>query len=129
MTEDSVLYGDGNGAPVPLDPVEQLLGASDQRIVDRINREHQLCQRAYGDALAHAIEAGLLLLGVKAELPHGRFMAWIEEHFAGSQRTANIYMQLAAVPQVSNSQDAANLTIGAALKQLAAQRAGAGAGA
>jgi Protein of unknown function (DUF3102) len=122
MTDSSVLYGEVSGAPARLDPVEQLLGAVARETVDRINREHELCQRAYGDALAHAIEAGRLLLDVKAELAHGRFMAWIERHFAGSQRTANVYMQLACAPQMPNSQDAANLTIEAALKQVTRRR-------
>jgi hypothetical protein len=99
MTETSLLHGKVSDAPARLDAIEQPLGAVEQQTAERINREHELCQRAYRDALAHALEAGRLLLDAKAKLPHGRFMPWIEKHFAGSQRTANVYKQLADAPR------------------------------
>lgn len=86
--------------------------------VARINEEHQACQRAYGDALAHALEAGRLLSEVKMQLRHGEFGLWLGEHFEGSDRTARTYMQLAAAPE-QERQRVADLSLRQARDEIA----------
>lgn len=62
-------------------------------VMASINREHELCQRAYLTALEHAINAGNLLRQVRQHT-HG-WRDYLETHFTGSDRTAQLYMQLA----------------------------------
>jgi hypothetical protein len=57
---------------------------------------------AHADALAaartsveHARRCGELLLKVKARLPHGRFLPWVEGNCPFSQRTGTNYMRVA----------------------------------
>ena len=89
----------------------------DRATVARINEEHQAAQTAYDSALEHAVECGRLLAEVKGQLRHGEWLPWIEEHFEGSQRTAQVYMQLAASPQV-DPQTSAHSSIAGALRQV-----------
>ncbi len=64
-----------------------------ETLAERINAEHRACEEAATTALSHAMNAGDLLAGAKARLPHGGFGAWLEENFAGSGRTARAYMR------------------------------------
>lgn len=91
----------------------------DRQRVEQINQEHRLCVRSYEDALAHAVECGRQLAAVRAEMPHGEWLPWLAEHFDGSVRIAQRYMQLAAAPQLQNASETTHLTIEAALKQIA----------
>ena len=60
-----------------------------------INHHHQqACLRA-GEAINHAIEAGKLLMRVKARLPHGEFGNWLEKNLEVSDRHARRYMAAA----------------------------------
>ena len=90
----------------------------DRATIDLINEEHELCERASQDALGHAIEAGKLLTEVKAQLNHGEWLPWIDENFTGSERTAQIYMQVAGKQEVLNTQTSALLSIAGALEQI-----------
>jgi hypothetical protein len=79
-------------------PAHMIEAADEMSLVQlagAINREHQACGIAYQRALAHALAAGDLLVIAKAQVRHGRWEAWLAEHFAGSSRTARVYMQLA----------------------------------
>jgi hypothetical protein len=88
--------------------------------IERINRAHHAVEACYGDAVARAIECGQMLEAVKADLQHGRWLPWLEEHFDGSTRVAQTYMQLAASPLADeNAQSSAHFNIDAALKQIA----------
>ena len=64
--------------------------------VAKINEAHSACCKAAGDALSHAMRCGDLLAEAKATCGHGTWQAWLAENFTGSQRTARVYMQLAA---------------------------------
>ena len=64
-------------------------------LAEKANAEHRACEEAATTALSHAMNAGDLLAGAKARLPHGGFGAWLEENFAGSGRTARAYMRVA----------------------------------
>jgi hypothetical protein len=90
-------------------------------LADRINAEHHACVAATVSALEHATAAGALLLQAKAEQGHGAWLPWLEANFAGSVRTAQVYMRLARDPlklQVAKAQGAAHLSISGALQAL-----------
>lgn len=60
-----------------------------------INRFHELaCLRA-DEAIAHAKQAGLLLLEAKAALKHGEWLPWLEQNIFVSARQVQRYMQVA----------------------------------
>lgn len=92
--------------------------------IEAINREHHLCEQAYADALTHAVTCGSMLAAVKADLRHGEWGPWLKAHFEGSDRTAQVYMQLASVP-IENRSASADLptSIAGALKQVSTPRA------
>jgi hypothetical protein len=60
-----------------------------------INREHELCCCAAGQALDHAMKCGDLLAQAKADCEHGQWQQWLTDNFSSSARTARLYMQLA----------------------------------
>ncbi len=66
-----------------------------QNLAQRINDAHRAGNTALGNALEHYHRAGVLLNGVKAELPHGTWLGWLETNFDGTPRTAQRYMRLA----------------------------------
>lgn len=92
--------------------------------IEAINREHHLCERAYADALSHAVACGSMLTAVKADLRHGDWGPWLKEHFEGSDRTAQVYIQLAGTP-IETRRASADLptSIAGALKQISTPRA------
>ena len=60
----------------------------------RINVEHAAAVTGY---IAHAIEAGALLIEAKRELKRlegtgARWLPWLKKHFRFSERTAQLYM-------------------------------------
>jgi len=61
-----------------------------------INEEHHACERAALAAVRHALEAGRLLEEAKAGVKRGGWAGWLAKNFDGSQRTAQVYMQLHA---------------------------------
>jgi hypothetical protein len=67
-----------------------------QTLGKRVNEEHQLAFGSAQTAFQHALHCGELLLQVKAKLKHGKFLPWLRENFAGSQRHAYRYMKLSA---------------------------------
>lgn len=90
-----------------------------------INREHQACETTYQHALAHAFEAGRLLLEVKAELRHGEWLPWLQDNVEFSEKQAQRYMQLAshrAELEAANPTCVSDLGVAAALKQIAKPR-------
>ena len=52
-------------------------------------------RRSAEQAAAAAIEAGHKLIEAKSLLPHGSWLAWLEDHASISNRTARRYMQIA----------------------------------
>lgn len=74
-------------APPPAGPMAELI----KRINDAHN-EVRLSLKRTGEC---AIEAGLLLLEAKQVVKHGSFTEWVAAHCFFSERTAQLYMQLA----------------------------------
>lgn len=60
-----------------------------------INRHHELACKRADEAINHAVEAGKLLLEVKASLGHGQFTAWIGKNLAVSARQVQRYISAA----------------------------------
>lgn len=60
-----------------------------------INKHHALAQRAAGEAVEHAREAGKLLLQMKAGMEHGQWLPWLAANVSVSERQARRYMRAA----------------------------------
>lgn len=86
-----------------------------------LNDLHRQIEDHQGQAQQLAIEAGRVLLAIKVSLAHGEFTAWVEEHFEGSLRTAQTYMQLASASE-EEAQRVAGLSIRAARDEIAQPR-------
>src|SRR4051794_20192956 len=56
------------------------------------NAAHERCVAAVNEGLRHAMEAGRLLSEARGLVPHGGWTDWVEEHFAFSLRTAQMYL-------------------------------------
>jgi hypothetical protein len=65
------------------------------QLADAINNEHATAEAAVRDSVLHARQAGQLLQDVKARLPHGQFMLWVEQHCHFKYPTAALYMRIA----------------------------------
>lgn len=91
----------------------------------RINASHEACCRATGQALEHAMLCGELLAEAKADCEHGQWRLWLRDNFIGSQRTAQVYMRLAANRDAieSKAQRPAHLSVDGAMRLLATPRA------
>jgi len=90
-------------------------------LAEQINAEHQKWEAAARDALGHALKVGELLIEAKAQVTHGEWGAWVDENCAFSQRTAQLYMQVAR--EIEKSATVADLTLSDAAKLLAAPKA------
>jgi hypothetical protein len=64
-------------------------------LAGHINREHEKVEAALRTGLEHALAAGNLLLLAKKKLVHGRWLPWLKENVAFSERAAQSYMRIA----------------------------------
>jgi hypothetical protein len=81
-----------------------IVPAAEADLVRRINEAHQQVQIAFVATGVAAINVGLLLLEAKRVVRHGSWAEWIGVHCHFSERTAQVYMQLAKrfpKPQIS----------------------------
>jgi hypothetical protein len=65
-----------------------------KKIISQINGTHLIIEGMGDELIEKACIAGELLSKVKADLPHGTFMKWVEENLNFSHRTATNYMRL-----------------------------------
>ena len=94
-------------------------------LAECINEEHRRCEAAVTSALEHALAAGDLLLEARGTCPHGAWQAWLEGNFAGSVRTAQAYMRVAArrdEVEAAKTQSSAPLSLDRALRALSAAK-------
>jgi hypothetical protein len=89
-------------------------------LADEINHHHHECEVSFTTGANHAIEAGRLLLDAKKRCAHGDWGPWLGANFAGSKRTAQIYIQLAKDPAIlgANAQRVSHLSLRSAAAQL-----------
>jgi hypothetical protein len=87
----------------------------------RIRAEHEASAVAMQRGLEHAVNAGRLLIEAKAQLEHGQWLPWLQQHCQMSERSAQVYMRLARrVAEIkANPQATADLSIEAALALIA----------
>ena len=69
--------------------------------INEINRLDQLARTTASEAVELARQAGILLLKVKDELPHGEFTKWLKANVTVSQRQAQRYMAVAQGKPIS----------------------------
>lgn len=86
-----------------------------EELAQRINAAHAAFERS-GTLIEYAIEAGTLLVVAKAQVGHGKWLPWLEEHFDGSERTARNYMLVSERQETLNRQRVADLSLRAAIK-------------
>jgi len=88
------------------------------------NEAHKLAVESANKSLEHAIESGTALIAAKEQLAHGKWSLWLKKNFTASERTAQVYTQLAR----SNPQTSAD-SISDALEEIKrAERQAAGKG-
>jgi hypothetical protein len=127
MTILADIDGDGK-LTLPSGPVNRVVqyiaSASLVTLADDINREHQAAETAARSAIAHALQAGLLLIEAKRRLPHGEFLPWLKENCVVSERQAQNYMRAARNWQALEAKSApgADLTLKGALRLLSNRR-------
>jgi hypothetical protein len=74
----------------------------------RIKAEHEASALAVKRGLAHAINAGRLLIEAKDQLAHGQWLPWLREHCAVPERSAQRYMHLATYAAETESANLAD---------------------
>jgi hypothetical protein len=79
----------------------------------RANAEHAAYEATQSAAIAHAIACGEALNEAKAQLPHGEWLPWLRENFAGSRQTADNYRRIAANCQRAEAGEASGEGSGA----------------
>jgi len=93
-----------------------------QDLAERINEEHDNCERSLRQGLQHALNAGGLLIEARSLCPHGAWATWLEDNTTVSQRTAQLYMRVArGLPVLeAKAQHVADLTLREAAALLSA---------
>lgn len=103
-----------------LSPATDVAGMAD--LAAKINAAHREARDHATRAMDRALEAGDLLLKVKASLAHGQWLPWLEEHCPDiSARTAQGYMRLARDLPVQIRTDA-HLSLNGAKRLLSAPK-------
>jgi hypothetical protein len=69
-------------------------------IAIELNKLHELAFGTARQAVSYAKQAGMLLLQVKEQLPHGKFGPWCETNTSLSERTCQRYMAVALGKEV-----------------------------
>ena len=92
-------------------------------LVADINKACADAEHAVRSGVANAIRAGELLIKAQARVPHGQWLLWLKRHIRFSERTAQLYMQLAALDEANRQRVAdLNVPLRAALKMLRHER-------
>jgi len=66
-----------------------------ETLMEMANESAELAEQNLRDAVQHALRAGRALVAAKAQLPHGKWMAWLRTNFDRDIGTAARYMRLA----------------------------------
>jgi hypothetical protein len=85
--------------------MQHSLVRTDDDLAREINTEHGHVETYKHNTIRHAIRCGELLLEMKQRVGHGNWLAWVEEHFEASQRTARNYMEIAKSAAVADLGD------------------------
>jgi hypothetical protein len=77
----------------------------------RIRHEHEAGVLAIKRGLAHAVEAGKLLIEAREQIPHGQWLPWLREQCSVPERSARRYMELAAYAADTISANLADMAV------------------
>jgi hypothetical protein len=69
----------------------------------RIRIEHEATADSLRRSIEHAMTAGDLLIEAKAQVKHGEWLPWLDEHCGMAERTAQLYMRIAKGREVIES--------------------------
>jgi Protein of unknown function (DUF3102) len=105
---------DGHMTDLMIDSVR-----TDDDLAREINTEHGYVETHKHNTIKHAIRCGELLLEMKQRVGHGNWLAWVDEHFEASERTARNYMEIAKSAAVADLSD--DTTMRSALRALASR--------
>jgi predicted transcriptional regulator len=73
-------------------------------LAETYKREHGLTLEAGASMVTHAIHAGEALLAAKQQIPHGKWLKWLESNFgSGSMPQAYRYMRIAQYRDMTSS--------------------------
>jgi Protein of unknown function (DUF3102) len=100
------------------DPMTDLALTNDD-LAREINTEHSHVETYKRNTIKHAIRCGQLLLEMKQRVGHGKWLAWVQEHFEASERTARNYMEIAKSAAVADLSE--DTTMRSALRALASR--------
>jgi hypothetical protein len=101
---------------VVMRPAEDL--ANLVQLAAQIDAAHERHEAAVRDGLAHARQAGDLLIRAKSALPHGKWLDWLVANSKVAPRTAQRYMRLAEQWREVVAKGGAAFGLHAALKLL-----------
>ena len=103
------------------DVVKKDIGKLDT-LTGEINAEHRAFIVSLKKTAEHGIRAGELLAEAKAQCKHGEWLPWLRMNFEGSERSAQVYMQMYRNRDEirDKSADSADLSISGALKEISA---------
>jgi hypothetical protein len=83
------------------------------------NQAHTAAEKALNDFVANALKVGEILTEIKAELPHGKFIGFVEQNFTFTIRTAQNYIKMSENREILlKAADSENLSLSSALKLL-----------
>lgn len=77
------------------------LASDPDKAIREIHRLHALASKTADKAVNYAKEAGLLLIQIKKNLPHGQFGVWITRNLSVSARQAQRYIAVAEGKKIS----------------------------
>ncbi len=100
------------------DPMTDLTLTNDD-LAREINTEHSHVETYKRNTIKHAIRCGQLLLEMKQRVGHGKWLAWVQEHFEASERTARNYMEIAKSAAAADLSE--DTTMRSALRALASR--------
>jgi hypothetical protein len=91
-------------------------------LAEEINEAHELAMQHASAAVMHGVKVGQLLLEAKDTVPHGKWLPWLRENVAFSERTAQAYMRVAdkTPPEIRNG--AADFSLRKALRYISGPR-------
>jgi hypothetical protein len=123
VTADSVCVSEPNveqlERPGDMEARMTDLALTDDDLARKINAEHGHVETHKRNTIRHATRCGEMLLEMKQRVGHGNWLAWIEEHFEASERTARNYMELAKSAAVADLSD--DTTMRSALRTLSSR--------
>ena len=91
-----------------------------EALAGEINAEHRAFVGSLRKTAEHGIRAGGLLTEAKSQCPYGTWLDWLSTNFEGSERSAQVYMQMYRNRDELRSKcaDSADLSISGALREI-----------